>query len=189
MSIRLRFTLALTAVGVVLFGVYALWAFHAERDDLDASAAHEMRIVGQSLETSLGNALRDRKHGDIEETLTALEALAPNLDIHLHDPAGAPIAHSHGAAVDRTVEQLAARAAVARSELVTFDPSDEPRRLIFSGPLTADDGTVLGSVTIARPTDDLTEDLVRTRNRLLVALGGFVVAMFAIGMLLGTVHV
>lgn len=189
MSIRLRFTLALTGVGVVLFGTYALWAYWSEREDLDASAAREMRIVGQSLETSLGNALRDRRHGDIEETLSALVALAPNVDIHLHDPAGGGIAHSHDAKVDPTVESLATRAAVSRTELVTFDPPEYPRRLIFSGPLTADDGTVLGSVTVSRPADDLTEDLERTRNRLLLALGAFVVATMVAGMLLGTVHV
>ena len=61
MSIRFRFTLALTCVGVVLFGTYALWGYHSEREDLHRSATNEIRIVGQSLETSLGHALRDKK--------------------------------------------------------------------------------------------------------------------------------
>lgn len=187
MSIRLRFTLALTAVGFVLFGTYALWSYSSERDDLRTSATTELRIVGQSLETSLGNALRDRKRADVDETLATLESLAPGLDIHIHDALGHSLAHSHGAATDPLVETLAARAAMMRVDEVTFDP-DAPR-IIFTGPLTADDGTVLGSLAVARPTADLAADLARTRNRLLVALGAFLVATIAAGLGLGTLHV
>lgn len=187
MSIRLRFTLALTAVGVVLFGTYALWAYYSERDDLRAAATAELRIVGQSLETSLGNALRDNKRADVDETLGTLEVLAPGLDIHITDAAGQPVAHSKGSATDAMVEALAIRAAVARIDSVTFDP-DAPR-IIFTGPLTADDGTVLGSLAVARPTADLIEDLERTRNRLILALVAFLVATIAAGLVLGTIHV
>lgn len=187
MSIRLRFTLALTAVGVVLFGTYALWAYYSERDDLHTAATSELRIVGQSLETSLGNALRDKQRADVDETLSTLETLAPGLDIHIHDAVGQPIAHSKGAATDALVETLAARAALARTDSVTFDP-DAPR-IIFSGPLTADDGSVIGSLAVARPTADLTADLERTRDRLILALVAFLVATIAAGLVLGTLHV
>ena len=187
MSIRLRFTLALTAVGIVLFGTYALWSYYSERDDLRTAATSELRIVGQSLETSLGNALRDKQRADVDETLATLEALAPGLDIHIHDAIGQPIAHSRGAAIDAAVETLAARAAVNRVDAVTFDP--EAPRMIFTGPLTADDGTVLGSLAVARPTTDLVADLSRTRNRLIVALLAFVIGTIGAGLGLGTLHV
>src|SRR5262245_58629751 len=124
MSIRLRFTLALTGVGVVLFGTYAIWSYRAERDDLRAAARAEIEIVGQSLETSLGNALRDKQRSDIEEELATLEAVAPDLDIHVHDPTGEPIGRSRGAALDDEIDGLAARAATARVEIVAFDPTD-----------------------------------------------------------------
>lgn len=187
MSIRLRFTLALTAVGLVLFGSFALWSYYSEREDLRAAATAELRIVGQSLETSLGNALRDKQRADVDETLATLEALAPGLDIHIHDAIGQPLAHSHGAATDPLVETLAARAALTRVDAVTLDP-DAPR-IIFTGPLTADDGAVLGSLAVARPTADLSADLERTRDRLLLALGAFLVATIGAGLLLGTWHV
>ncbi len=189
MSIRVRFTLALAAVGVVLFGAYAVWSYRSESSDLRTAADHEIRIIGQSLVTALGNALRDKQSADVDETLNALEVLAPNLDIHVHDPAGAPIAHSHGAALDNRIEQLAERAALSRVDLVTFDPPDDPERIIFTGPLAADDGTILGSVAVSRPTDDLVADLHRTRNRLVLALAAFLFATLAAGLILGTIHV
>lgn len=189
MSIRLRFTLALTAVGIVLFGTYALWSYRSERGDLFGAAEKELHIVGESLQTSLGNALRDKQHADIDETLRTLEAVTPELDIHIHDPAGRAIAHSPGAAVDDVVEQLVARTATTRVEGLTLDPPDDPARIIFAGPLTADDGTLIGSLAVVRPTDDIRADLARTRDRLLVALGVFLVATMIAGLVLGTVHV
>lgn len=189
MSIRLRFTLALTALGFVLFGVYALLAYRSERDDLRTAATHEIGIIGRSLEISLGNALRDRQRADIEETLTILEAFAPNLDIHVADPGRRPIALSRGAASDPAIERLVARAISARTELIEFDPPADPARLVFVAPLTGDDGAPLGSVAIARPIDDLWADLARTRARLLGALGGFVLATMAAGLGLGTLLV
>lgn len=189
MSIRLRFTLALTAVGVVLFGTYAFWSYHEERQDLEKSTTKEIRLVGQSLESSFGNALRDRRHADIEGTLRAIETVSHHMEIHIHDPAGHPIIHSQGASIDPTIEELASRAALTKKELVTFDPPDDPQRIIFTGPLTADDGEVLGSLAISRSASDLIADLDRTRDRLLIALTGLLVATVIAGLLLGTVQV
>jgi signal transduction histidine kinase len=189
MSIRLRFTLALTAVGILFFGAYALWAFRSEREDLEAAASNELRLIGQSLETAIGNALRDKQQPDIDETLGALEAIAPTLDIHLHDVSGQSLARSRGAVLDPVIEHLSARAASSRSEQLTFDPPAEPSRMIFSGPLSKDDGALLGSLVVVRPTIDLGEDLARTRNRLILALIAFTFATMVAGMLLGTIHV
>ncbi|HWU89586.1 MAG TPA: HAMP domain-containing sensor histidine kinase [Kofleriaceae bacterium] len=189
MSIRFRFTLALTVVGVVLFGLYGLLAYRSEREDLRAAATREIGIIGRSLEVSLGNALRDRQRADIEEMLTILEAFAPNMDIHVFDPGGHPIARSHGAAGDDELERFAARSIAARGELIAFDPPDEPARLVFVAPLTADDGAALGSVAISRPVDDLAAALARTRERLLVTVVGFLLATMAAGLALGTLLV
>jgi signal transduction histidine kinase len=185
MSIRLRFTLALAAVGLVLFGTYALWAYDSERGDLRNAAKAELRIVGQALETALGNALRDKQRADVDETLTTLGTLAPKIHIHIHDAAGGPIAHSRGAALDADIEELAARAARDRRERIKV----EAHRLIFTAPLTTDDGKILGSVTVVRPADDIMNDLRRTRDRLLLALLVFLIATVLAGVVLGTVHV
>jgi signal transduction histidine kinase len=188
MSIRLRFTFALTAVGILLFGSYAWWSFRSERDDLRSAAIAEIRIIGQALVTSVGNALRDEQRADIEETLTTLEALAPNLDIHIHDVVGARLALSRGANPERDLEQLVKETAISGVEHVLFEPENHPDRLIFTGPLTEGD-TVIGAIAIARPTDDLHEDLARTRDRLVVALLVFSIATIIAGLFLGTIHV
>ncbi len=189
MSIRYRFTLALTAVGLVLFGMYALLAYRSERSDLRTATIREIRIIGRSLETSLGNALRDRQKHDIDETLADLEAIEPNIDIHIHGVDGAPIAHSQHAVIDPAIEALVAHAMSSGDELVEFQPTDTPTRLVFAARLVGDDGKPLGAMAIARPTDDLDADLDRTSNRLLWLLAVFFVATVATGVLLGTLHV
>ncbi|HVV85135.1 MAG TPA: HAMP domain-containing sensor histidine kinase [Kofleriaceae bacterium] len=189
MSIRLRFTLALTVVGLVLFGTYAVWSYHSEHQDLRASATKEIRIVGRSLETSLGNALRDQQRADVEETLTTLAAIQPDLAIHIHDAAGRPIAHSRGAAADEATERRIAAAARSGAETVAFEPAGEPTSLVFTGPLTADDGSLLGVVAVVRPIDDLVADLARTRDRLVLTVVVFLVVTPVAGLVLGTIQV
>jgi signal transduction histidine kinase len=189
MSIRFRFTLALTAVGVVLFGMYAFLAYRSERDELRTSTTREIAIVGRSLEISLGNALRDRQYADIDESVILIESLAPNLGIHILAPDGRPIARTRAAPFDAAIEQLVAQAVATRTEIVVFDPPADPMRLVFAAPLTADDGSVLGSIAIARPVDDLAEDLARTRERLLLAVAVFLLATVAAGLVLGTLQV
>ncbi|MCX5742052.1 MAG: HAMP domain-containing sensor histidine kinase [Proteobacteria bacterium] len=189
MSIRLRFTLALTAVGGVLFGTYALWAYRSERDDLRTAATREIRIIGRALEASLGHALRDQQGADIEATLAMLDRLDPNVDIHTYDPRGVAIARSQGATSDAIVDGFVARAGSTRRELVAFDPVDDPDRLVFAAPLLADDGVLLGTVAISRPVTDLDDDLARTRDRLIGMVVAFLLATMCAGLVLGTVHV
>jgi signal transduction histidine kinase len=189
MSIRLRFTLALTAVGVVLFGTYALWSYFSERDELRAAASREIGIIGSSLETSLRNALRDKQSGDVLETLATLETLAPNLDVYARGPNSIMIAQSQGASLDVTIETLLGRASTTRKETTTFEPPEDPIRLVFAAPLLAEDGTLLGTLAVARPIDDLQDDLSRTRDRLLAMVTVFLFATIAAGMVLGSIHV
>jgi signal transduction histidine kinase len=124
----------------------------------------------------------------VDEMLAAIEVVSPHLDIHIHDPAGHSLAHSHGAELDMVVESYVGRAAVARTEMVSFEPPAEPTRLIFAAPLVKD-GQLLGSVAIARPTDDLVADLERTRTRHIVALIALLISTIGAGLALGTLHV
>jgi len=189
MSIRFRFTVALTLIGVVLFGTYGVLAYRGEKSDLRTAIVREIRLIGRSLETSLGNALRDKNRADVEETLTNLEALEPDIDIHLHDTTGAPIARSKDARTDRDVEQLVARAAASRSELHAFEPADAPTRLVFAAPVIDDDGTLLGAMAVVRPVADLDKELARTRWRMLAVVATFVAMTMIVGIVLGSVYV
>ena len=189
MSIRFRFTVALTLTGVVLFGAYGVLAYRGEKDDLRTAATREIRLIGRSLETALGNALRDRQRADVDETLANLEAIEPDVDIHLHDPDGRPIAHSKDAAIDPRVEQLVARAATSRTELVSFEPPDSPTRLVIAAPVIDDDGSLLGAMAVVRPVTDLDADLARTRWRLIVVVATFVAVTMVVGIVLGTLYV
>src|ERR1051325_6438967 len=97
MSIRLRFTIALTLLGLLLFGGYAVFAYGWEGDDLHNATEREGLTLGRSPPTSLGHALPpppptprasalpDRQRADIDETLRALEPLEPKIFVHVHD--------------------------------------------------------------------------------------------------------
>src|SRR4029078_6844965 len=118
MSIRLRFTIALTLLGLILFGGYAAISYSSEGDDLHSAPEREILTLGRSLATPLGNALRDRQGADIDETLHALESLEPKIFIHVHDVDAHEIARSKGDTVGETTEALARRAALTAHESV-----------------------------------------------------------------------
>jgi signal transduction histidine kinase len=186
MSIRLRITVALTLIGVVLFGTYGVVAYRTERRELHASATRELRVLGRSLATALGNALRDRQNADVEESLATVEAIEPEVDIHVLGADARAVARSRGARRDPVVDELLSRAASSGRELVAQSPGDDPERLVFAAPLTGDDGALLGTVAISRPVSDLREDLARTRTRLLGLVAIFLVITMGTGLVLGT---
>src|ERR1044071_3353320 len=134
MSIRLRFTIALTLLGLLLFGGYAVFAYGWEVDDLDSATEREVLTLGRSLATSLGNTLRDRQRADIDEMLRALESLEPKIFVHVHDVDAHEIAHSKGEAVDTTLEAIARRAATTAQERVTVGDDS----VVYAAPLTSD---------------------------------------------------
>ncbi len=189
MSIRVRVTLTLVAIGVALIGGYAVWAYGSERDDLRIASSREMRIVGRALETSLANALRDRQRADVVTTLATLEAIAPTVDIHIYESDGVLLARSQGAEEDTLLRQMVQRALDARTESIAFEPDDNPDRLILAAPLIGPDGAMLGALAIVHPTDELDADLARTRYRLYVIVAVFLLVTTVAGIALGTMYV
>jgi signal transduction histidine kinase len=185
MSLRLRFTIALTLLGLLLFGGYAVFAYGWEVDDLDEATQREVLTLGRSLATSVGNALRDRQRADIDEMLRALEPLEPKIFVHVHDVDGREIARSQGDPVDPTIEAMARRAALTAHERVVVGD----RRFVYAAPLTADSGEVIGAIVVARATDDLRADLARTRWRLIAVVVAFVAVALIAGVLLGTTYI
>jgi len=184
-SIRLRFTIALTLFGLILFGGYAVVAYGSEVDDLDSATEREVLTLGRSLATSLGNALRDRQRADIDETLHALESLEPKIFIHVHDVDAHEIARSKGDTVGETTEALARRAALTAHESVELGDD----RMSYAAPLTSDSGAVIGAIVVARVIDDLKADLSRTRWRLIAVVVAFVVVTMLSGILLGAAYI
>lgn len=185
MSIRLRFTIALTLLGLLLFGGYAVFAYGWEVDDLHGATEREVLTLGRSLATSLGNALRDRQRADIDEMLRALEPLEPKIFVHVHDVDGREIARSKGDPVDHVIEDLARRAIASAHESVEL----EPRRFVYAAPLTSDSGEEIGAIVVARAIDDLAADLSRTRWRLIAVVVAFVAVTLVAGVLLGTAYI
>jgi signal transduction histidine kinase len=184
-SIRLRLTIALTLLGFLLFGGYAVFAYGWEVDDLHNATEREVRTLGRSLATSLGNALRDRQRADIDETLHALESLEPKIFVHVHDVEGREIARSKGEPIEPTIDALARRAASSASERVELGRD----RYVYAAPLTSDSGAVIGAIVVARVTDDLEADLARTRLRLIIVVVAFVAVTLIAGLLLGTAYI
>src|SRR3954469_16766665 len=182
MSIRLRFTIALTLLGLLLVGGYAVFAYGWEVDDLHNATEREILTLGRSLATSLGNALRDRQRADIDETLQALESLEPKIYVHVHDGDAREIARSVGERIDPAIELLARRATTSAHEFVEL--GDE--RIVYVAPLTSDSGQVIGAIVVARAIDDLEADLARTRWRLIAVVVAFVAVTMVAGVLLGT---
>src|SRR5690349_6955965 len=177
MSIRLRFTISLTLLGLLLLGGYGIVAYGREVDDLDNATEREVLTLGRSLATSLGNALRDRQRADIDETLRALESLEPKIFVHVHDVDAHEIARSQGDPVDPAIEARARRAAVSAHERVEL----VARRFVYAAPLTSDTGEVIGAIVVARVIDDLRADLARTRWRLIAVVVAFVAATLIAG--------
>lgn len=189
MSIRLRFTLALTTVGLVLLTAYALYSYQSERTDLRTATTREIRIVGRLLAISVGNALRDNQRADVTETLDIFYAFDPDLTIHVHGVHGEAIAHSRGAQLDPAVEAIVADAGKTVTEAIEFEPRGHPTRLMYAAVLGSEHGQFLGTLALIRPIDDLDADLARTRTRMIAVVVAFAVLMLAVGLLLGTLQV
>ncbi|MCE9577008.1 MAG: HAMP domain-containing histidine kinase [Deltaproteobacteria bacterium] len=187
MSIRLRLTALLTLLGLALFVGYALIAYRGEERDLRTSTEREVRTLGRALEIALGNALRDRQRMDIDETLAALDAIRPAVEVHVHDAEGATIALSENAIVDRQIEAMVSAAGTSGTATLVTDPDHS--RIIYAAPLVGDDGAALGAFALVRPLDDLDADLARTKWRLVLTMAAFVIATMFAGVLLGTLYV
>src|SRR5215510_2671394 len=185
MSIRLRFTIALTLLGLLLFGGYGVFAYGWEVDDLHNATEREVLTLGRSLATSLGNALRDRQHADIDETLRALESLEPEIFAYVHDVDAREIARSRGDPADHAIEARARRAVISAHERVEL----EARRFVYAAPLTSDSGEVIGALVAIRAIDDLRADLARTRWRLIAVVVAFVAVTLIAGVLLGNAYI
>jgi signal transduction histidine kinase len=171
-----RIALRLTgAVGCGLVCVILLIGVRlvlVEERDLRAAVVTEMLLLTRSVEVAFEHAIRDRQLEDVQETLSELEAIDPRIDIYVLARSGSIVAQSLGAgqppdvAADGDVHFVGA----GGSELAAT-------RVALQGPLPGIDGLV-----VARPLDDLAEDLAHTRSQVwltaLASIGASALLLF-----------
>jgi signal transduction histidine kinase len=170
--IALRLTFAVgcgLACVILLIGVRLVMV---EERDLRAAVATEMLLLTRSVEVAFEHAIRDRQLEDVQETLSELEAIDPRIDIYVLGPSKSIVAQSRGA---RRPPNVAADGEVhfvedAETELAAT-------RVLLQGPLPGIDGLV-----VARPLDDLAEDLAHTRSQVwltvLASIGASALLLF-----------
>jgi len=132
----------------------------SEERDLRAAVTNEMLLLTRSVEVAFENALRDRQLADVQETLTALEAIDPRMDLYVVGPKGKIVAQSNGA--DPLVT-------VPSDGEVHFrwrgDQELAATHVVLQGPLAGIEGLVL-----ARPLADMQADLAQTRAQVVLTV-------------------
>ena len=190
MRIPTKMTLALSAMGLVLFGAYAAYLVHAEDADLSHTIEREAQLLARSLQVSIENALRDRQMADVQETLQRLDAIEPSVDIMVYDVAGRLEAESKGSLATAALEGAASlRAMRTGAAVLTVDDPRHPGRLVVGLPLTSDQGTLLGAVVVARPLADVRAEVAATRRNAATSVLLFVLAATLVGVLLGRLYI
>jgi signal transduction histidine kinase len=157
-ALRLTATVSLGLAAVIsLVGVRIV--FNEEQDLRDAVRG-EMLLLSRSIEVAFENAIRDKQLADVEETLEALEAIDPRIDIYVLGPGHRVVAQSKG---------LAHPPRVSRDGLVHFAFSGGQEvaatHTPLQGPLDGAEGLV-----VVRPLDDMREDLRDTRTQVMITV-------------------
>jgi signal transduction histidine kinase len=169
LSISTRLTLVVSIAAVVVFSAVGSWQLRAEERDLRAAVAHDMRLLGRSLQVAFENALRDAQAEDVQETLRALERIDPQVDVFVYDALGAQVAMSTGA-----IERAGSLAATPRGTELRFLPERAPGRVELATPLVITRDERPATLVVVRPLDEMQNDLAATRWRVVLSLGGFV---------------
>jgi signal transduction histidine kinase len=124
-----------------------------EERELRLAVTNEMLLLTRSVEVAFENALRDRQLADVRETLAALEAIDPRIDLYVIDPGGGIVAQSQGA---KPLPEI------PPDGEVHFRARGEERLAVthvaLQGPVPGVEGLL-----VARPLDDMEADLANTR--------------------------
>lgn len=172
-----RLTLVISAAALLLFGVAGVWHLRTEAADLRRVAAREMHVLGRSLQVAFENALRDRQREDVQETLSALERLAPEVDVFVVDADGTQIAASRGA-LERPHWRY------AKHSTLRFSPDHNPVSAELLLPLRIAPDEPPATLVIWRPLTEMQADLTATRQRVWWSLLGFVAVVAVVTMTL-----
>jgi len=179
LQLSTRLTLVLSAAALLLFGAVGIWQVRTEATELRRVVARDMHLLGRSLQVAFENALRDRQREDVQETLSALERLAPEVDVFVYDATGTQIAASGGA-----LERAHWISARPQAAVLRFEPNDNPESAELLLPLRIAHHEQPATLVIWRPLADMQADLAATRQRVLWSLIGFVAIVALVTMTL-----
>jgi signal transduction histidine kinase len=190
LRVPIKLSLALIAGGFVIFGVYGVYELRAERNALRAVIEQETKLLGRSFRVAVENALRDQQVTDVEEMVRGLEHIDPLVDILIYEPGGRLIASAHGSqSSGPPQESIVQRSIGSREEIFLFAPADNPDRVVFSMPLSSDDGSPFGGLLIVRSLHDMRRALHETQRNIVVSVLLFVLTTSVLGLVLGTVYI
>jgi signal transduction histidine kinase len=188
MRVATKLTLALGALGFLLFGGYGLRQAQHEAHLLRRIVEQEVDVLSRSLEVAMEHALRDRQPADIADTLSRLEGISPHVDIVVYDERGQVRAASAGSPTDRELDATLAAAAQREGQPQLRDSADGSR-LALARPLEDGRGHPAGAVVLGYPLESLHQEIRDARRDVALVVLGFVGLTAVTGLLLGTVHV
>lgn len=190
MRISVRFALMLSAVGLLASGLQAWTSINSADDELRAAREHDLTVLGRSLQVSIEIALRDKELGDVQELMTRVQELAPEVDIALLDTqrqlrSGAG---PHGVPPETLEEALAAFPTVEQASVRWLDDEDPPT-LMAMLPLRGRARESLGTLVIVQLIPDLEEALVDQRKTALWSVFLFVSGIAMVSLALGRLSI
>lgn len=190
MRISVRFALMLSAVGLLASGLQAWMAIESADDELRSAREHDLAVLGRSLQVSIEIALRDKQLGDVQELMTRVQELTPEVDIALLDtqqqlrsgagPHGVPAA---------TLEQALAAVPSLDKTSVRWLETDGPPTLMAVVPLRGKARESLGTMVVVQVVPDLEEALADTREAALWSVFLFVSGIAVVSLTLGRLSI
>ena len=189
MRVPIKLSVALIAGGFVIFGVYGVYQLRTERTALRAVIEQETKLLGRSFRVAVENALRDQQVTDVEEMVRGLEHIDPLVDILIYEPGGRLIASAHGSRSSPLPESIVQRAISSHEEIFLFSSVDDPERVVFSAPLSSDNGPLFGRLLVVRSLHDMQRALQETRRSIAMSVLLFVLTTSVLGLVLGAVYI
>src|SRR5437899_584676 len=118
LRVPIKLSLALTAGGFVIFGVYGVYELRTARNGLQAVIEQETRLVGPSLQVAVENAFRDRQLADLEKMTKGFGQIDPLVDILVYESGGRLITSARGGQPVDPMQESVLQTAVRSQEEV-----------------------------------------------------------------------
>lgn len=196
MRITTRIALALTFLGLGLFGSYGFWMVRAEEGDLRRALERETRLLGRALQVAAGNSLNTQRLGEAERMLERLETIDPSLKILVVSRSGEVLLSSSGVQVTdlvlRTVhmvdDAVRAGAQPPQDRALFYDEPSDPRFIVAGLPLTSGDPHPEAFLVLVQSLDEMRRDLASTQASMRLSIGLFVTVTWLLSAALGSLY-
>ncbi|HLT34849.1 MAG TPA: HAMP domain-containing sensor histidine kinase [Enhygromyxa sp.] len=180
----------LSAVGLLASGLQASLSISSADDELRSAREHDITVLGRSLQVSVEIALRDKQLGDVQELMTRVQELTPEVDIALLDtkrqlrsgagPHGVPPA---------TLEHALATVPSLDKTSVRWLEGQGPPTLMAVLPLRGKARESLGTLVVVQVIPELDAALVDTRKAALWSVFLFVSGIAVVSLALGRLSI